>query len=199
MLLYNQLILYKGWMLLCNQLIFMKVECCFAICWYLWGLNVALQAVDIYEGWMLLCNQLIFRKVECCFTISSYFMKVECCLAISWYLWRFNVALQSVDIYEVLRLHCNPAISNFFCSFLLRMPFKAVLSSLVFRSVNLIIWHTFSLFSTESLMQKALDDGALDVLNDYLQQHRNDSGLCNMVLLTIGVFSDSGKLCDQLV
>ncbi|KAK3091335.1 hypothetical protein FSP39_019020 [Pinctada imbricata] len=51
----------------------------------------------------------------------------------------------------------------------------------------------------EDLMQKALDDGALDTMNEYLQQHRNDSGLCNMVLLTIGVLTDSEYSKDKLI
>lgn len=46
---------------------------------------------------------------------------------------------------------------------------------------------------TDSLMQKAVDGGALDVLDEYIRYHQQDHGLCNMVLLTLGSFIDSGK------
>jgi hypothetical protein len=41
-------------------------------------------------------------------------------------------------------------------------------------------------------MQKAVDGGALDVLDEYIRYHQDDHGLCNMVLLTLGSFIDSG-------
>nr|XP_034313658.1 rap1 GTPase-GDP dissociation stimulator 1-B isoform X2 [Crassostrea gigas] len=48
----------------------------------------------------------------------------------------------------------------------------------------------------DSLMQKAVDGGALDVLDEYIRYHQQDHGLCNMVLLTLGSFIDS-EICRQ--
>lgn len=51
----------------------------------------------------------------------------------------------------------------------------------------------------ESIQEKALNLGVLDVLDDYLKKHNSDDGICQMVLLTIGCLSDSAlgqeKLC----
>ncbi|XP_062604562.1 rap1 GTPase-GDP dissociation stimulator 1-like [Saccostrea cucullata] len=48
----------------------------------------------------------------------------------------------------------------------------------------------------DGLMQKAVDGGALDVLDEYIRYHQEDHGLCNMVLLTVGSFIDS-EICRQ--
>ncbi|XP_048763708.1 rap1 GTPase-GDP dissociation stimulator 1-like isoform X2 [Ostrea edulis] len=48
----------------------------------------------------------------------------------------------------------------------------------------------------DNLMQKAVDGGALDVLDEYIKYHLQDHGLCNMVLLTLGSFIDS-EICRQ--
>lgn len=58
------------------------------------------------------------------------------------------------------------------------------------RRGTLIIMWFFS--PPDSLMQKAVDGGALDVLDEYIRYHQQDHGLCNMVLLTLGSFIDSG-------
>uniref|UniRef100_K1QHY6 Rap1 GTPase-GDP dissociation stimulator 1-A n=1 Tax=Magallana gigas TaxID=29159 RepID=K1QHY6_MAGGI len=50
----------------------------------------------------------------------------------------------------------------------------------------------------DSLMQKAVDGGALDVLDEYIRYHQQDHGLCNMVLLTLGSFIDSDEVKDVL-
>ncbi|KAK2186270.1 hypothetical protein NP493_207g02024 [Ridgeia piscesae] len=51
----------------------------------------------------------------------------------------------------------------------------------------------------ESIQEKALNLGVLDILDDYLKKHSSDDGICQMVLLTIGCLSDSAlgqeKLC----
>lgn len=53
-------------------------------------------------------------------------------------------------------------------------------------------YHVFFFSPPDSLMQKAVDGGALDVLDEYIRYHQQDHGLCNMVLLTLGSFIDSG-------
>lgn len=55
-----------------------------------------------------------------------------------------------------------------------------------------INYHVNFFFHPDSLMQKAMDGGALDVLDEYIRYHQQDHGLCNMVLLTLGSFIDSG-------
>ena len=50
-----------------------------------------------------------------------------------------------------------------------------------------------SLYITESLQERALEEGVLDMLEQYLSYHLSDRALCNMVLLTVSSFADSGK------
>jgi len=47
-------------------------------------------------------------------------------------------------------------------------------------------------------MEKAAKEGALDVLEQYVWQHRGDKELCNMALLTVGSFLDSDVCQEQL-
>ena len=48
-------------------------------------------------------------------------------------------------------------------------------------------------FFPEVLQQKAIEAGALDVVEQYLQHYQLEDGLCNMVLVTIGSLTDSGN------
>lgn len=43
------------------------------------------------------------------------------------------------------------------------------------------------------MQQKALDGGALDIIDQYLRQYQNEEGLCNMILVTIASLTDSGE------
>ena len=47
-------------------------------------------------------------------------------------------------------------------------------------------------YFTEILQQKAIEGGALDVVEQYLQHYQLEEGLCNMVLVTVGSLTDSG-------
>ena len=49
------------------------------------------------------------------------------------------------------------------------------------------------MYFPEVLQQKAIEGGALDVVEQYLQHYQLEEGLCNMVLVTIGSLTDSGK------
>lgn len=42
------------------------------------------------------------------------------------------------------------------------------------------------------MQQKALDGGALDIIDQYLRQYQHEEGLCNMILVTIASLTDSG-------
>jgi hypothetical protein len=44
----------------------------------------------------------------------------------------------------------------------------------------------------EGLQARALEEGVLDMLDQYLSHHHSDRALCNMVLLTVSSFADSG-------
>ena len=49
-----------------------------------------------------------------------------------------------------------------------------------------------TLFS-DTLQQRAIELGALDVMGDYLKMYEAEEGLCNMVLVTIASLTDSGR------
>lgn len=53
---------------------------------------------------------------------------------------------------------------------------------------------TYSFFFLESLQERALEEGVLDMLEQYISYHLSDRSLCNMVLLTVSSFADSGKI-----
>ena len=44
----------------------------------------------------------------------------------------------------------------------------------------------------DMMQQKAIEGGALDIVDQYLHQYRTEEGLCNMVLVTIASLTDSG-------
>lgn len=50
--------------------------------------------------------------------------------------------------------------------------------------------------SNETLQQKAIEGDALELMSKYLRQYHTDSGLCNMVLVTIASLTDS-ELCKE--
>ncbi|CAC5369206.1 unnamed protein product [Mytilus coruscus] len=51
----------------------------------------------------------------------------------------------------------------------------------------------------ESLQERALEEGVLDMLEQYISYHLSDRALCNMVLLTVSSFADSDFSRDRLV
>ncbi|XP_071132516.1 rap1 GTPase-GDP dissociation stimulator 1-B-like isoform X3 [Mytilus edulis] len=51
----------------------------------------------------------------------------------------------------------------------------------------------------ESLQERALEEGVLDMLEQYISYHLSDRSLCNMVLLTVSSFADSEVSRDRLV
>ena len=47
----------------------------------------------------------------------------------------------------------------------------------------------------ESVQEKAIAHGALELLEEYLREHGSDTGTAQMALLTIGSLTDSGRVC----
>lgn len=45
---------------------------------------------------------------------------------------------------------------------------------------------------SETLQQKAIEEGALELMGKYLLQYADNDGLCNMVLVTIASLTESG-------
>lgn len=56
----------------------------------------------------------------------------------------------------------------------------------------MFLMHLLFLFS-EVMQQKAIEGGALDIMDQYLRQYKKEAGLCNMVLVTIASLTDSGR------
>ncbi|XP_052767707.1 rap1 GTPase-GDP dissociation stimulator 1-like [Mya arenaria] len=53
--------------------------------------------------------------------------------------------------------------------------------------------------TNESLQQKAIEGGALEVINKYLVQYQTADGLCNMILVTISSITDSEQCKSRLL